>query len=121
MAFFVLLSFTWKESKMKNLVTVAEYPQSQIPERYIRIRDLKRACIICQYWTSRRDLRKDKRYLFDISSSTIRYALQLLAVFKVSTSFSSFSKYRLFICHLLLKKFYRFSAAIASCNSLKFS
>ena len=42
---------------MKNLITAAEYPQSQIPERYIRIRDLKKACIICQHWTSRRDLR----------------------------------------------------------------
>ena len=51
---------------MKNLITVAEYPQSQIPERYIRIRDLKRACIICQHWTSRRDLRKDKRYIVEL-------------------------------------------------------
>ena len=33
---------------MKNLITVAEYPPSQITERYIRIRDLKKACIICQ-------------------------------------------------------------------------
>ncbi|MBQ7402598.1 MAG: hypothetical protein IJW05_04070 [Lentisphaeria bacterium] len=58
MAFFVLLSFTGKESKMKNLISVAQYPKSEIPERYIRIRDLKKACIICQHWTSRRDLRK---------------------------------------------------------------
>ena len=51
---------------MKNLITVAEYPPSQIPERYIRIRDLKKACIICQHWTSRRDLRKDKRYIVEL-------------------------------------------------------
>ena len=51
---------------MKNLITVAEYPQSQIPERYIRIRDLKRACIICRHWTSRRDLRQDKRYIVEL-------------------------------------------------------
>ena len=51
---------------MKNLITVAEYPQSQIPERYIRIRDLGRACIICRHWTSRRDLRKDKRYIVEL-------------------------------------------------------
>ena len=51
---------------MKNLITVAEYLQSQIPERYIRIRDLKKACIICQHWTSRRDLRKDKRYIVEL-------------------------------------------------------
>ena len=51
---------------MKNLITVAEYPQSQIPERYIRIRDLKELCLICQHWTSRRDLRKDKRYIVEL-------------------------------------------------------
>ena len=51
---------------MKKLITVAEYPQSQIPERYIRIRELKRACIICRHWTSRRDLRKDKRYIVEL-------------------------------------------------------
>ena len=51
---------------MKNLITVAEYPPSQIPERYIRIRDLEKACIICQHWTSRRDLRKDKRYIVEL-------------------------------------------------------
>ena len=51
---------------MKNLITVAEYPPSQLPERYIRIRDLKKACIICQHWTSRRDLRKDKRYIVEL-------------------------------------------------------
>ena len=51
---------------MKNLITVAEYPPSQLPERYICIRDLKKACIICQHWTSRRDLRKDKRYIVEL-------------------------------------------------------
>ena len=51
---------------MKNLITVAGYPHSQIPERYIRIRDLKRACIICQHWTNRRDLRQDKRYIVEL-------------------------------------------------------
>ena len=39
---------------MKNLITVAQYPKSEIPERYIRIRDLKELCLICQHWTSRR-------------------------------------------------------------------
>ena len=53
---------------MKNLITVAEYPPSQIPERYIRIRDLEKACIICQHWTSRRDLRKDKRYIVELEN-----------------------------------------------------
>ena len=51
---------------MKNLITVAEYQQSQIPERYIRIRDLKELCLICQHWTSCRDLRKDKRYIVEL-------------------------------------------------------
>ena len=51
---------------MKNLITVAEYQQSQITERYIRIRDLKELCLICQHWTSCRDLRKDKRYIVEL-------------------------------------------------------
>ena len=51
---------------MKNLITVAQYPKSEIPERYIRIRDLKELCLICQHWTSRRDLRKDKRYIVEL-------------------------------------------------------
>ena len=59
---------------MKNLITVAEYPPSQIPERYIRISELKRACIICQHWPSRRDLRKDKRYIVELD-----YGKMLLA------------------------------------------
>ena len=57
---------------MKNLITVAEYPPSQIPERYIRIRNLKKACIICQHWTSRRDLRKDKRYIVELDHGQCR-------------------------------------------------
>ena len=51
---------------MNNPVTVAQYPKSEIPERYIRIRDLKELCLICQHWTSRRDLRKDKRYIVEL-------------------------------------------------------
>ena len=51
---------------MKNLITVAEYPQSQIPERYISIRDQKELCLICQHWTSLRDLRKGKRYIVEL-------------------------------------------------------
>ena len=39
---------------------------SEILERYIRIRDLQKACIICRHWTSRRDLRKDKRYIVEL-------------------------------------------------------
>ena len=57
---------------MKNLITVAEYPQSQIPERYIRIRDLKRACIICRHWTSRQNLRKEKRYIVELEHGKCR-------------------------------------------------
>ena len=51
---------------MNNPVTVARYPKSEIPECYIRIRDLKELCLICQHWTSRRDLRKDKRYIVNL-------------------------------------------------------
>ena len=51
---------------MNNLITIAKYQKSEIPERYIRIRDLKKACIICQHWTSCRDLRKDKRYIVEL-------------------------------------------------------
>ena len=70
---------------MKNLITVAEYPQSQIPERYIRIRDLKRACIICRHWTSRRDLRQDKRYIVELEKG-------LCKLQKESRSCNSFHK-----------------------------
>ena len=62
---------------MKNLITVAEYPPSQIPERYIRIRDLKKACIICQHWTSRRGLRKDKRYIVELEHGKCRLQHEL--------------------------------------------
>ena len=51
---------------MNNPVTVAQYPKSEIPERYIRIRDLKELCLIYQHWTNRRDLRKDKRYIVEL-------------------------------------------------------
>ena len=51
---------------MNNPITVAQYPKSEIPERYIRIRDLKELCLICQHWTSRRDLRQDKRYIVEL-------------------------------------------------------
>ena len=64
---------------MKNLITVAEYPPSQIPERYIRIRDLKKACIICQHWTSRRDLRKDKRYIVELRGKNMSINEKLYA------------------------------------------
>ena len=77
MAFFVLLSFTGKESKMKNLITVAQYPKSEIPERYIRIRNLKELCLICQHWTSRRDLRKDKRYIVELEHGKCRLQHEL--------------------------------------------
>ena len=60
-----------------NLITVAQYPKSEIPERYIRIRDLKRACIICQHWTSRRDLRKDKRYIVELEPGKCRLQKEL--------------------------------------------
>ena len=33
---------------MNNPVTVAQYPKSEIQERYIRIRELKELCLICQ-------------------------------------------------------------------------
>lgn len=62
---------------MKNLITVAQYPKSEIPERYIRIRDLKKACIICQHWTSRRDLRKDKRYIVELEHGNCRLQHEL--------------------------------------------
>ena len=51
---------------MKNLITVAQYPKSEIPERYIRIRDLKELCLICEHWPSHRDLCKEKRYIVEL-------------------------------------------------------
>ena len=62
---------------MKNLITVAQYPKSEIPERYIRIRDLKELCLICQHWTSRRDLRKDKRYIVELEHGKCRLQHEL--------------------------------------------
>ena len=62
---------------MNNPVTVAQYPKSEIPERYIRIRDLKELCLICQHWTSRRDLRKDKRYIVELEHGKCRLQKEL--------------------------------------------
>ena len=62
---------------MKNLITVAQYQKSEIPERYIRIRDLKELCLICQHWTSRRDLRKDKRYIVELEHGKCRLQHEL--------------------------------------------
>ena len=62
---------------MKNLITVAQYPKSEIPERYIHIRDLKDLCLICQHWTSRRDLRKDKRYIVELEHGKCRLQYEL--------------------------------------------
>ena len=62
---------------MNNPVTVAQYPKSEIPERYIRIRDLKELCLICQHWTSRRDLRKDKRYIVELKHGNCRLQHEL--------------------------------------------
>ena len=57
---------------MNNPITVAQHPKSAIPERYIRIRDLKELCLICQHWTSRRDLRKDERYIVELEHGNCR-------------------------------------------------
>ncbi len=62
---------------MKSLITVAQYPKCEIPERYIRIRDLKELCLICQHWTSRRDLRKDKRYIVELEHGKCRLQHEL--------------------------------------------
>ena len=62
---------------MKNLITVAQYPKSEIPERYIPIRDLKELCLICQHWTSCRDLRKDKRYIVELEQGKCRLQHEL--------------------------------------------
>ena len=46
------------------LVTVAAYPQSEIPEVYYPTRGIKcRSCLLCIHYTARRDLRRDKRYI----------------------------------------------------------
>ena len=62
---------------MNNPVTVAQYPKSEIPERYICIRDLKELCLICQHWTSRRELRKDKRYIVELEQGKCRLQHEL--------------------------------------------
>ena len=62
---------------MNNPVTVAQYPNSEIPERYICIRDLKELCLICQHWTSRRELRKDKRYIVELEQGKCRLQHEL--------------------------------------------
>ena len=59
---------------MKNLITISLYKGCQIPERYIRVRDLKELCYICQHWTSRRDLRKDKRYIVELEHGKCKLA-----------------------------------------------
>ena len=62
---------------MNNPITVAQYPKSEIPECYIRIRDLKELCLICQHWTSRRDLRIDKRYIVELEQGKCRLQHEL--------------------------------------------
>jgi hypothetical protein len=62
---------------MKNLITVAKYPKSETKERYIRIQDIKELCLICQHWTSRRDLRKDKRYIVELEHGKCRLQKEL--------------------------------------------
>lgn len=56
---------------------MTQYPKSKITERYIRIRDLKELCLICQHWTSRRDLRKDKRYIVELEHGKCRLQHEL--------------------------------------------
>ena len=34
----------------RSRITVAAYPLSEIPERYIRIRGLQEPCLICRHW-----------------------------------------------------------------------
>ena len=48
-----------------DLITVSAYPPCEIPERYLSVRDLRRACVLCRYRDSRRDLRQDKRYIVE--------------------------------------------------------
>ena len=44
-------------------ITIAEYPESEIPERYFDCRSNERMCVMCSHFTARRDLRRDKRYI----------------------------------------------------------
>ena len=62
---------------MNNPVTVARYPKSEIPERYIRIRDLKELCLICQHWTSRRDLRKVHTRYYQLPNEELSRAISV--------------------------------------------
>ncbi|MCI6289668.1 MAG: hypothetical protein MR727_13200 [Lentisphaeria bacterium] len=48
---------------MKPRITIAEYPESEIPERYFDCRSGERMCVKCTHFTARCDLRKDKRYI----------------------------------------------------------
>ena len=57
---------------MKNPITVAAYPASRIPEQYVRIRGLRNPCLICRHWSSRRDLRNDKRYIVELEHGACR-------------------------------------------------
>ena len=75
---------------MKNLITISLYKGCQIPERYIRVRDLKELCYICQHWTSRRDLRKDKRYIVELEHGKCKLAKE----FKYCNSFHKIPELR---------------------------
>ena len=55
------------------LITVAAYPQSEIPERYYPTRNLNcRCCLLCIHYTARRDLRQDKRYIVPLEKGRCR-------------------------------------------------
>lgn len=62
---------------MNNPITVAQYPKSEIPERYIRIRDLKELCLICQHWTSCRDLRKVHTRYYQLPNEELSRAISV--------------------------------------------
>ena len=49
--------------KMSSRITIAEYPESEIPERYFDCRSNERMGIRCVHFTARCDLRRDKRYI----------------------------------------------------------
>ena len=49
---------------MSPRITIAEYPESEIPERYFDCRSNERSmCVRCVHFTARCDLRRDKRYI----------------------------------------------------------
>ena len=48
---------------MSSRITIAEYPESEIPERYFDCRSNERMCVTCVHFTARCDLRRDKRYI----------------------------------------------------------